>query len=86
MNETQQPAVAGPVEPTVRPLVDRLREAADVWGADDGGDLYAAAAEEIVRLREALRFVQAWDVRGRMVHSWYDSKNGSGAWSKLFKA
>jgi hypothetical protein len=26
MNETTQPAVAGPVEPTVRPLVERLRD------------------------------------------------------------
>jgi hypothetical protein len=51
MNETTQPAVAGPVEPTVRPLLERLQEAGDdytvAWGS---GELYDEAAAEMERL------------------------------------
>ena len=56
MNETTQPAVAGPVEPTVRPaLVERLRRNADTWlpTSDhtlEAHNLLTEAAAEIERL------------------------------------
>lgn len=49
MNTTTQP---GPLEVRLNDLsglVERLRNAADVWGEDDGGLLYAEAADEIER-------------------------------------
>ena len=46
-------AVAGQVERPVRPLIERLRAAADVWGDDDGGKLYAEAADELEDRAEA---------------------------------
>ena len=49
MNETQQPAVAGPVEPSVRPLVERLREGT-YYGQHA---LMNEAADEIETLRAA---------------------------------
>lgn len=46
-DKTKQPADEGRLDRRVRPLVESLRTAADVWGNDDGGRLYAAAADEI---------------------------------------
>jgi hypothetical protein len=36
MNDTTQPAVAGPVEPTVRPAADPVRSAFEAWVTDGG--------------------------------------------------
>lgn len=50
MNEQKQPAVAGPAEPTVRPLVERLRDEADLCrndGANDIADLLDEATEAL---------------------------------------
>ena len=46
-SETKLAADEGRLDRRVRPLVESLRTAADVWGDDDGGRLYAAAADEI---------------------------------------
>jgi len=61
-------AGVGPVERGVRPavpkrgLVERLREAADVWGDDDGGKLNAEAADELVRLHGQMETLGRWIV------------------------
>ena len=59
MSETKQAghdAVAGPVEPPVRPLIERLREAgADYTVAWGSGDLYDEAANELEDRTEALK-------------------------------
>jgi len=62
MNSTEQPAVAGPVEPTVRPLVERLEDAAHAWEnhLTVCGDhmpspaMLREAKNEIQRLRSAI--------------------------------
>ncbi|TXH42227.1 MAG: hypothetical protein E6Q97_36125 [Desulfurellales bacterium] len=62
-NETTQPADEGRLEPTVRPLVDKLRDCAQ--GVDLGADgmgwspnpaLLREAADEIESLRAALKW------------------------------
>lgn len=39
---------------SIADTVKQLRAAADVWGPDDGGRLYSAAADDIERLVGAL--------------------------------
>jgi len=73
MNEQKLPAVGAQPEPGVRPavpkrgVVERLRESADVWGDDDGGKLYAEAADELVRLHGQMETLGRWIVEALKV-------------------
>jgi hypothetical protein len=58
MSETQQPAVAGPVETTVRPLVERLRSRA--WEDRHHRKYREEAAARIEALEMELSEVLAW--------------------------
>ena len=68
MNETTQPAVAGPVEPTVRPLAERLRADIETWEGHYSDEMFVRyfpapplqleAADELDRLQDELMFLR----------------------------
>ena len=63
MNETTQPAVAGPVEPTVRPDAPSLRRilrAKRLTEELGHGDDTIAALEHMKRMQTALRIISTW--------------------------
>ena len=63
MNETQQTAVAGPVEPTVRPLVQRLREGAAPLDDPDLNDEAADRIEFLIwALTDVLKVATSWNL------------------------
>ena len=76
MNEPTEPAVLGPVESSVRPLTQKLRDAASQaghYGAWCGGVLLEQAADEIDRLRAALEIAVRKSEIERCA-SWVDAR------------
>ena len=69
MNSTEQPAVAGPVEPTVMPLAERLRADMETWEGHYSDEMWVRyypapplqleAADEIERLLAENKRLQA---------------------------
>ena len=43
-----------------------------------------AAAIEIHKLREALRYMEGWDCKGDSLQDAYEQGNGDGSWAALF--
>lgn len=86
MNETTQPALAGPVEPTVMPLVAKLRDCAQ--GIDLGADgmgwspdpaLLRDAADEIERLAGVVK--KAKDQAEHFARLWYLTNEDAGRYA-----
>jgi hypothetical protein len=74
MNETAPPAVAGPVEPTVRPLaqlVERIGSPPDThcWDDDSAADCWSYSPQMVADLLDAER-ERACDVCDQLVLIW----------------
>ena len=72
MNETTQPAVAGPVEPTVRPVAWRA-VGGSIWGhktSDDDEPLYDQTALDAAVAAERERCAKVADEHARRNYPW----------------